>query len=467
MSSSAAMPATGEPRMTRGTSPHASVVPRPTASRRRQISGTSSTRIQCSWMFWRSVRSAVSRPNSVEMPPMTRSCSVVSCPPSMRTRSMKYSSSSSCGSSVAVLPPSMPGLALRVEAPPAEAAVQVGRVDRREAALGVDVLDALAHGEAAVVLLPLLVGVEGGGAVDLPLPVRAGRRARAGRLGACRALAAARPGRSRPPARAGARRAAAASRHPSSRSSRSLLGRRTPFRGAVSVEGTAVRHDPTGRPVMFGHAPSHGVTRRRRRSRASQSVDCARVTSRSHSLAGLDGLSASGARHRVRRANRRMPRSGRARSSTSSCGAGASGRSRGAAVTSAPAARARSSKYPVRAGSSRPPRGRRRRGRRGRWRPRRAGAAPPPRGIRPRPPDRMPRRAARACSTQSSTARRSLEPRRRARSGRRRGGRPRAGAAAARRRVGRRARALPPARRRRARLVGDRLGEVDVHVVPG
>ena len=37
-------------------------------------------------------------------------CSVVSFPPSMRTRSMKYSSSSSCGSRVAVRPPSMPGL---------------------------------------------------------------------------------------------------------------------------------------------------------------------------------------------------------------------------------------------------------------------------------------------------------------------------------------------------------------------
>jgi hypothetical protein len=37
--SSAAMPATGEPRMTRGVSPQASVVDRPTASSRRQISG--------------------------------------------------------------------------------------------------------------------------------------------------------------------------------------------------------------------------------------------------------------------------------------------------------------------------------------------------------------------------------------------------------------------------------------------
>ncbi len=89
MISSAAIPATGEPRITRGTSPQASVVDRPTDSRRRQISGTSSTRIQCSWTFCRSVMSAVSRPKSVEIPPITRSCSVVRSPPSMRTRSMK------------------------------------------------------------------------------------------------------------------------------------------------------------------------------------------------------------------------------------------------------------------------------------------------------------------------------------------------------------------------------------------
>ena len=46
MISSALMPATGEPRMTRGVSPQASVVCIPAASRRRQISGTSSIAIQ-------------------------------------------------------------------------------------------------------------------------------------------------------------------------------------------------------------------------------------------------------------------------------------------------------------------------------------------------------------------------------------------------------------------------------------
>ena len=94
--------------MTRGQSPQASVVLRPTASRRRQISGTSSMRIQCSWMFCRSLTSATSRPNSVEMPATTRSCSLVSAPPSMRMRIMKYDASSSSGSRVAVWPPGMP-----------------------------------------------------------------------------------------------------------------------------------------------------------------------------------------------------------------------------------------------------------------------------------------------------------------------------------------------------------------------
>ncbi len=74
MISSAATPATGEPRMTRGVSPQASAVVRPTASRAAQIAGTSSTRIQCSWMFCRSVMSAVSRPNVVEMSAIVRSC---------------------------------------------------------------------------------------------------------------------------------------------------------------------------------------------------------------------------------------------------------------------------------------------------------------------------------------------------------------------------------------------------------
>ena len=110
------------------------------------------------------------------------------------------------------------GLALRVEAPPAEAAVQVGAVDRREAALGVDALDALAHGEAAVLLLPDLVGVERLGAVDLPLAVRAGGGTR----------------------RAGGRRQRSWARHPSSGSS-SVWSRASSFLSRRGIRVMRVR----------------------------------------------------------------------------------------------------------------------------------------------------------------------------------------------------------------------------------
>jgi hypothetical protein len=70
------------------------------------------------------------------------------------------------------------GPALRVQSPDAESAVEVRRVDRGESALRVDGLDALAHGETVVDLLPLLVRVQRRGAVDLPLSVRPRRRSR-------------------------------------------------------------------------------------------------------------------------------------------------------------------------------------------------------------------------------------------------------------------------------------------------
>ena len=63
------------------------------------------------------------------------------------------------------------GLALGVEPPPAEPAAEVLGRDGGEPLLGVDLLDALAHVEAAVLLLPRLVGVERLGAVDGPLTV--------------------------------------------------------------------------------------------------------------------------------------------------------------------------------------------------------------------------------------------------------------------------------------------------------
>ena len=99
---------------------------RPRAAAR--SSGTSSMRIQWYWMFCRSVTSAVSRANVVRDARRARAAARCRAgAPSMRTRSMKYSSSSSSGSRAPVLPPSRPGLALGVEAPPAEPAAQVAR----------------------------------------------------------------------------------------------------------------------------------------------------------------------------------------------------------------------------------------------------------------------------------------------------------------------------------------------------
>ncbi len=73
------------------------------------MAGTSSMRTQWNWMFCRSVMSALPRAYVCDTSPITRSCSVVSRPPVMRTRIMKYSSSSSSGSSRPVRPPSIPG----------------------------------------------------------------------------------------------------------------------------------------------------------------------------------------------------------------------------------------------------------------------------------------------------------------------------------------------------------------------
>ena len=109
MISSAQMPATGQPRMLRGTSPQAWRLDRPAPSSRSQICGTSSIRIQWNWTFCRSVMSARSRPYSLAMPATVRNCSAESWPPGMRTRIMKNASSISASSSAPVLPPPIPG----------------------------------------------------------------------------------------------------------------------------------------------------------------------------------------------------------------------------------------------------------------------------------------------------------------------------------------------------------------------
>src|SRR5579864_7553209 len=71
--------------------------------------------------------------------------------------------------------------ALRVQAPPTEARTQVGFVDRTEAVLGIDGLDARAHVETVVILLRSLRGVKWLVVPQRPLPLSALVRARSRR----------------------------------------------------------------------------------------------------------------------------------------------------------------------------------------------------------------------------------------------------------------------------------------------
>ena len=92
------------------------------------------------------------------------------------------------------------GLALGVEAVPAEPAAQVARVDRGEAAVGVDVLDARPHVQRVVVLLGLLVRVERLAVAERPLALAPGLARTGGGRGA-RAAGVAGAGRSSDPSR--------------------------------------------------------------------------------------------------------------------------------------------------------------------------------------------------------------------------------------------------------------------------
>ena len=158
--SSAAMPARGHPRITRGVSPQASAVVSPVDSRRSKIAGTSSIRIQCSCTFWRSVTSARSRPYVSLAQAIARSWSEVSRPPSMRIRIMKNSSSSSSGSALPVRSPGNALLPLGVQAPPAHPVAEILLADRAEPTGSEDPLDPLPHLERLGLLLDLLRPVQ-------------------------------------------------------------------------------------------------------------------------------------------------------------------------------------------------------------------------------------------------------------------------------------------------------------------
>ena len=170
--------------MTRGQSPQASVVDRPTASSRRQISGTSSMRIQWNWTFCRSVRSAVSRANSTRDladDPQLLGGQGAAVDPDPQHEVLVVQLLRLQGGGLAAVDP---GLALGVEAPPAEPAAQVAGVDGGEAAVGVDVLDPGPDVERVVVLLGLLVRVERLAVAERPLTLAAACGRRGARAGA-------------------------------------------------------------------------------------------------------------------------------------------------------------------------------------------------------------------------------------------------------------------------------------------
>ena len=113
----------------------------PTPSTASQMSGTSSIRTQCSWMFCRSVRSAVSRAYFVETSPMVRSACGGQLPavdpdPHHEVLVLELLRLQDRGAAAVDA-----GRALGVQAPPAEPAAQVARVDAVEAGVAVAVLD--------------------------------------------------------------------------------------------------------------------------------------------------------------------------------------------------------------------------------------------------------------------------------------------------------------------------------------
>ena len=171
------MPATGLPRMTRGTSPQASVVDRPTASSACQIAGH------------------VLDPDPVQLDVLP--VGEVGGPAGVPRRDHADRADLVGGEDAAVDPDPQheelvlelvrlerrglaavdPRLALGVEAPPAEPAAQVVRVDAGEARTGVDRLDPVPHVEAVVGGLERLVVVEGLDLAERPLALgsRGGR----------------------------------------------------------------------------------------------------------------------------------------------------------------------------------------------------------------------------------------------------------------------------------------------------
>ena len=126
-------------------------------------------RIQCSCTFCRSVTSATSRPNSVLIPPMMRSCVAGQLPAVDADAQHEVRVLELLGLQQGGLAARDALGALGVEAHPAHPATEVAGVDAVEAGLRVDVEDPLPHVEAVGVLLHPLVGVQRLAVAERPL----------------------------------------------------------------------------------------------------------------------------------------------------------------------------------------------------------------------------------------------------------------------------------------------------------
>ena len=169
MISSAATPATGEPRTTRGQSPHASWVLSPTASSRRQISGhvLDADPVQLDVLPVGDVRGAAAEldgdvRDGAQLLQAQRAA--VAAHPEHEVLVVQLVRLQRGGLAAVDA-----GLALRVEPPPAHTSAQVLGRDAREALAGVDVLDPLPDVERVVLLLEQLVAVQRFLLVERPL----------------------------------------------------------------------------------------------------------------------------------------------------------------------------------------------------------------------------------------------------------------------------------------------------------
>ena len=158
--SAAAIPATGEPSTTRGVSPHASVVDRPTASSRSpdlwNVFDPDPVQLDVLPVGDVGGVAGVAGGDVRDDPQLLGGeLATVDADAQHEELVVELMGLEHCGTSAGDS-----RAALGVQTPPAEPAAQVGRVDTGEAALAVDVLDPGPHVEPVVVLLEPLIRVQ-------------------------------------------------------------------------------------------------------------------------------------------------------------------------------------------------------------------------------------------------------------------------------------------------------------------